>query len=855
MLEDQYCTSYRLVSAVREGRVETVRELLKSFSLSYSREWARGYVLLRDALENKHTEIAKLLLIKGSKVNSNGKYPNSPLHFAATNGDIDIVQMLLDRGANINAQNKSGDTPLHNAVKSKKLEIVESLINRGANVNTSNRKNLIPLYIAIQKNAKEIATLLLSRAANSVRAKEPHSTTILHIAAKRGFLPIVEYLVKHGAYDNSTYTSVSPERYTPIQLAIIHKREKVVKLLLKCEADIDAQNKFGQTILNFAVGRGQSVIVEHILKRCPDVNNKSNRSALNIAVHGNGVQYNKIVKNLLQYGFSVNPEHRNNSKLLHAAVQKGYLTIVEELLKYSTDVNILCNSTSINDSMLLHVATEYRQVEVAKLLIRYGADVNAQDKTGNTPIYYAVENAHLKMIKLLLTNKANVKDNPELLNTAVKKNCKEIIEILLQHGADINASDKYGITALHCTASDKCECLDEYTDANNINEDIAKLLLSKGANVNAQTKSGKTILHAAIYDRNVKVVELLLEYNVDVNSTYKDDRTPLHLSAQEADEVISEMLLNKGANINAKQKDGTTALHIATRYGHEEVVEVLLKCGARIDSKTKKGTTPLHIAAETGYLEIVELLLKFGADIDSKNECGETALHIASNEECTEIVIALLDHGSDVTITTEYSYTALDIVKAGIDSFYSRYCPDDSDSDIFDHSIIAHEAIADILKCHMIKLKTANLYACNQNLLSITISDDKELSYFQDECEEEIASMKSEKIDANISFYNILTKGISQLAIYAGNESVVQVLRSDDYKRKFPIYASTINTHFRNGERRKELLEQGAKIFHFFFNFLGLPRVCAERIFNYLSDEDLRTLMDACKPISRYQQF
>ena len=852
MVEDQYYTSYHLLSAVREGKVKTVRELLKSFSLSYSREWARGYVLLRDALENKHTEIAKLLLIKGSKVNSGGKYPNSPLHFAATIGDIDIVQMLLDRGAKINAQNKLGDTPLHNAVKSKKLEIVELLINRGADVNTSNRKNLIPLYVAIQSNAKEITTLLLSRAAASVSAKEPHSTTILHDAANRGFFPIVEYLVKHGAYNNSTYTCESPQRYTPIQLAIVNKREKVFKLLLECEADIDAENKFGKTILNFAVEKGQSVIVEHILKRCPDVNNKSNRSALNIAVHGNGAQYKKIVKILLEYGFSVNPEHRNNSKLLHAAVQKGYLTIVEELLKYSTDVNILCNSTSINDSMLLHVATKYKQVEVAKLLISYEADVNAQDKTGNTPIYYAIENVHLKMINLLLTNKASVKDNPELLNTAVKKNCIEIIEILLQHGADINASDKYGITALHCTASDKC--VDEYTDANNINEDIAKLLLSRGANVNAQTNSGKTILDSAIYDGNVKVVELLLEYNVDVNSTYKNDRTPLHLCAEEGDEVISKMLLNNGANINAKQKDGTTALHIATQYGHEELVELLLKCGARIDSKTKKGTTPLHIAAETGYLEIVELLLKFGADIDAKNEHGETALHIASTEEYTDIVIALLDHGSDVTITTEYSYTALDIAKDGIDLFYSRYCPDDSDSDIFDHSIIDHEAIAHILKCHMIKLKTANLYACNQNLLSITISDDKDLSYFQLECEGEIASMKSEKIDANISFYNILTKGISQLAIYAGNESVVQVLKSNDYKRKFPLYASTISTHFRNGERRKELLEQGAKIFHFFFNFLRLPHVCAERIFNYLSDEDLRTLMDACKPISRYQQ-
>jgi hypothetical protein len=87
--------------------------------------------------------------------------------------------------------------------------------------------------------------------------------------------------------------------------------------------------------------------------------------------------------------------------------------------------------------------------------------------------------------------------------------------------------------------------------------------------------------------------------------------------------------------------------------------------------------------------------------------------------------------------------------------------------------------------------------------------------------------------------------------MYAGNESIVQILRSDDYKIKFPIYASMINSNFRKGERRRELLEQGNKIFHFLFNsFPRLPSDCTEKIFGYLSDEDLRILIDACKPIS-----
>jgi hypothetical protein len=118
------------------------------------------------------------------------------------------------------------------------------------------------------------------------------------------------------------------------------------------------------------------------------------------------------------------------------------------------------------------------------------------------------------------------------------------------------------------------------------------------------------------------------------------------------------------------------------------------------------------------------------------------------------------------------------------------------------------------------------------------------ISNFQKECEEEIASMKSEKFsNSYVSFYDILTKDISQLAMYARNESIVQILGSDDYKKKFPIYASMINSNFRKGERRKELLEQAHETLHSFVHCL--PYLCNKKIFSYLSNEDLRNVIDA----------
>jgi len=316
-------TSYSLIYAVREGRLERVRELISSYGLSYSKAWSEGYVLLCDAVENQHREVAKLLLTKGSKVNSKSKKPtNTPLHYAAINGDIEIVEMLLSRHANINAENKYGNTPLHNAVESKKMEIIELLLKKGANVNARNSNNLTPFQLAVEEGREEIIKLLLQHGAtvnSAYTGTYREGYTPLCIAVEEGYEKVVKLLLECGAKVDTQ----DKDSKTALHLAVEKGHEKVVKLLLECGAKVDAQDKDGKTVLHIAVEKGRSVIIEHVLRNRPDVNNKSNGSALNVAVCGSGKEYGKIVENLLQYGFTVNPEDVNNYKLLHAAVEKG----------------------------------------------------------------------------------------------------------------------------------------------------------------------------------------------------------------------------------------------------------------------------------------------------------------------------------------------------------------------------------------------------------------------------------------------------------------------------------------------------------------------------------------------------
>ncbi|MFP3035750.1 MAG: ankyrin repeat domain-containing protein [Wolbachia sp.] len=139
--------------------------------------------------------------------------------------------------------------------------------------------------------------------------------------------------------------------------------------------------------------------------------------------------------------------------------------------------------------------------------------------------------------------------------------------------------------------------------------------------------------------------------------------------------------------------------------------------------------------------------MKFGANIDSRDEYGRTALHIASQEGHIEVVVTLLEFGSDINITSRNNHTPLDHAMAGIRLFYSlldNYSSDDNGYYNPESGVCSCEVTAEVLKRHIVKMKTANLYVSEKNLLSMISSG--EISDFHDEYEEEIASMKSEKI-------------------------------------------------------------------------------------------------------------
>ena len=110
--------------------------------------------------------------------------------------------------------------------------------------------------------------------------------------------------------------------------------------------------------------------------------------------------------------------------------------------------------------------------------------------------------------------------------------------------------------------------------------EVVQVLLEAGADKNAATQDGETALMAAARDGHLEVVQVLLDAGADKNAAKQNGATALMLAAQNAYLEVVQVLLEAGADKNAAMQDGATALMIAAQNGHLEVVRVLLEAGA-----------------------------------------------------------------------------------------------------------------------------------------------------------------------------------------------------------------------------------------------------------------------------------
>lgn len=285
---------------------------------------------------------------------------------------------------------------------------------------------------------------------------------------------------------------------------------------------------------------------------------------------------------------------------LNVVAKFGDVSDVEKILKRDpTAIN-----TQDDEGMTpLAGAVVQEQLDVVRFLLDKGADPNIPNKTGLTSLEHACgreKTNALALAKLLLAKGASVNATNVTgftitpLNWAISSDNTELVKLLLDHGATIGAT-------FLSTAADR-------GDVN-----IAEILIAHGADVNAKDSGGNTALHAAAWAGRDEVIKLLLSKGAEVDPKRHDGLTPLISAADREHNSTVEILLAKGANTNAAVDNGNTALHSAVARGNKEVVESLLAHGADMNLKNKDGETPLKFAAKCHQPAMVELLRQHGA--------------------------------------------------------------------------------------------------------------------------------------------------------------------------------------------------------------------------------------------------
>jgi len=275
----------------------------------------------------------------------------------------------------------------------------------------------------------------------------------------------------------------------------------------------------------------------------------------------------------------------------------------------------------------LHNATGYftaSHFDVAELLVEHGANVNALDSDKRTPLHNAVG----------------------------YQGDSNIVELLVKNGADVNARCKtwqypadetYGVsnvTPLHIAASEG----DTF---------VVRYLIKQGASVEACDQNNMTPLHWALFpdiDGNLSVVKILIKNGANVNAISKD-----FYSLREGWDQCRD---------SAETEEKSTALHLAIKYGSKKSVEFFISQGASVVIVDENGYTPLHRAAQLGQSDNVKILIKAGAIVDAKNFKNETPLHLACGRAKPTAVEALVSAGADINSADEKNLTPLDFAVA-----------------------------------------------------------------------------------------------------------------------------------------------------------------------------------------------
>nr|XP_048704072.1 ankyrin repeat domain-containing protein 17 isoform X5 [Caretta caretta] len=735
-----------LTLACYKGHLEMVRFLLEA-GADQEHKTDEMHTALMEACMDGHVEVARLLLDSGAQVNMPADSFESPLTLAACGGHVELAALLIERGANLEEVNDEGYTPLMEAAREGHEEMVALLLGQGANINAQTEETQeTALTLACCGGFLEVADFLIKAGADI----ELGCSTPLMEAAQEGHLELVKYLLAAGANVHATTATGD----TALTYACENGHTDVADVLLQAGADLEHESEGGRTPLMKAARAGHVCTVQFLISKGANVNRttaNNDHTVLSLACAGGHLA---VVELLLAHG--ADPTHRlkDGSTMLIEAAKGGHTSVVCYLLDYpnnllsapapdatqltppSHDLNraprvpvqalpmvvppqepdkppanvattlpirnkaVSGRASAMSNTPTHSIATSVSQPQTpapspiispsAMLPIYPAIDIDAQTESNHdTALTLACAGGHEELVQTLLERGANIEHRDKKgftpLILAATAGHVGVVEILLDNGADIEAqSERTKDTPLSLACSGGRQEVVELLLARGANKEhrnvsdytplslaasggyvnIIKILLSAGAEINSRTgsKLGISPLMLAAMNGHTAAVKLLLDMGSDINAQIETNRnTALTLACFQGRTEVVSLLLDRKANVEHRAKTGLTPLMEAASGGYAEVGRVLLDKGADVNAPPVPSSrdTALTIAADKGHYKFCELLISRGAHIDVRNKKGNTPLWLAANGGHLDVVQLLVQAGADVDAADNRKITPL----------------------------------------------------------------------------------------------------------------------------------------------------------------------------------------------------
>lgn len=420
---------------------------------------------------------------------------------AVDDGSLELVEHFLDKGVPVNGRSDNGTTPLMLAADENHPEIVRLLLDRGAEPDLINDEGITALMYAAREGSYASAVVLLEAGADHNFHGPDHGRTAIHYAADEGFPNIVQLLIDYGVEPDQ----LDHQRRTALMYAAEEDRPEVIALLLREGADPGLNDADGNTALYYAAEEGAKSSLDYLLGRANLSQEQIIDPDLLVASAGEGQLF--VVHSLVVAGADVNRRNSEGITPLMAAAEEGKSSVAEFLLDQGADINGRIGS---NGPSPLLIAAEEGHKQLIELLIERDADIEATtdfrdfnfggSRGSNNVTFYrnatalhiAVEENRASVVEVLLNGGLNPNAKagkarfeittgmdwrilqqqvPRLedarskldaeydvegwtpLMEAVEMDVASIVELLLNAGADPNATTNTGISALSIAQS------------------------------------------------------------------------------------------------------------------------------------------------------------------------------------------------------------------------------------------------------------------------------------------------------------------------------------------------------------------------------------------------------------------